>query len=153
MGVAVDGAFWYTHSSKDKHHIRKILFIAMITTVAAVSIALFSQIKAQRSLALVMIIGIVLDWLMTRYVLEDIYLENSSDLSLLDNSELLEEVSLDELATKVNRLIKSDEKEILEDLIIAAINDAKQKGENAAQEEMKSLTGGLPLPPGMKLPF
>tara|TARA_B100001093_G_scaffold158391_1_gene150914 strand:- start:978 stop:1301 length:324 start_codon:yes stop_codon:yes gene_type:complete len=50
-------------------------------------------------------------------------------------------------------LIKSDEKEILEDLIIAAINDAKQKGENAAQEEMKSLTGGLPLPPGMKLPF
>ena len=50
-------------------------------------------------------------------------------------------------------LIKSDEKEILEDLIIAAINDAKQKGENAAQEEMKSLTGGLSLPPGMKLPF
>ena len=50
-------------------------------------------------------------------------------------------------------LMKGDEKEILEDLIIAAINDAKQKGENAAQEEMKSLTGGLPLPPGMKLPF
>lgn len=50
-------------------------------------------------------------------------------------------------------LMKSDEKEILEDLIIAAINDAKQKGENAAQEEMKSLTGGLPLPPGMKFPF
>ena len=50
-------------------------------------------------------------------------------------------------------LIKNDEKEILEDLIIAAINDAKQKGENAAQEEMKAVTGGLPLPPGMKLPF
>ncbi len=50
-------------------------------------------------------------------------------------------------------LLKSDEKEILEDLIIAAINDAKQKGEIVAQEEMKSLTGGLPLPPGMKLPF
>ena len=50
-------------------------------------------------------------------------------------------------------LIKADEKEILEDLLIAAINDAKQKGEIAAQEEMKSLTGGLPLPPGMKLPF
>ena len=50
-------------------------------------------------------------------------------------------------------LIKVDEKEILEDLIVAAINDAKQKGENAAQEAMKSLTGGLPLPPGMKLPF
>ncbi len=50
-------------------------------------------------------------------------------------------------------LMKIEEKEILEDLIIAAINDAKQKGEVAAQEEMKSLTGGLPLPPGMKLPF
>ena len=50
-------------------------------------------------------------------------------------------------------LIKQDEKEILEDLIVAAINDAKEKGEVAAQEEMKSLTGDLPLPPGMKLPF
>ena len=50
-------------------------------------------------------------------------------------------------------LLQKDEKEILEDLIIAAINDAKQKGETVAQEEMKSLTGGLPLPPGMKLPF
>tara|TARA_Y100001970_G_scaffold283729_1_gene399629 strand:+ start:494 stop:817 length:324 start_codon:yes stop_codon:yes gene_type:complete len=52
-----------------------------------------------------------------------------------------------------NSLLKSDEKDILEDLIIAAINDAKEKGESVAQEEMKSLTGGLPLPPGMKLPF
>ena len=50
-------------------------------------------------------------------------------------------------------LVKLDEKEILEDLITAAINDAKEKGEAAAQEEMKNLTGGLPLPPGMKLPF
>ncbi len=50
-------------------------------------------------------------------------------------------------------LLKSDEKEILEDLVVAAINDSKEKGEAAAQEEMKSLTGGLPLPPGMKLPF
>ena len=50
-------------------------------------------------------------------------------------------------------LVKLDEKEILEDLITAAINDAKEKGEIAANEEMKSLTGGLPLPPGMKFPF
>ena len=50
-------------------------------------------------------------------------------------------------------LIKQSEKEILEDLIVAAINDAKEKGEAAAQEEMKNLTGGLSLPPGMKLPF
>ena len=50
-------------------------------------------------------------------------------------------------------LLKPDEKEILEDLITAALNDVKQKGEEASQEAMKSLTGGLPLPPGMKLPF
>ena len=50
-------------------------------------------------------------------------------------------------------LIKKEEKEITEDLIVAAINDAKQKGEVAAQEEMKSVTGGISLPPGMKLPF
>ncbi len=50
-------------------------------------------------------------------------------------------------------LMKPDEKEITEDLIVAAINDAKQKGEVAAQEEMKNVTGGLPLPPGMKMPF
>ena len=50
-------------------------------------------------------------------------------------------------------LLKLEDKEITEDLIVAAVNDAKQKGETAAQEEMKSVTGGLPLPPGMKLPF
>ena len=50
-------------------------------------------------------------------------------------------------------LLKPEDKEITEDLIVAAINDAKQKGEAKAQEEMKSVTGGLPLPPGMKLPF
>ena len=50
-------------------------------------------------------------------------------------------------------LLLKDEKEILEDLIVAAINDAKQKGEEVSQEEMKSITGGMPLPPGMKLPF
>jgi|TARA_B110000240_G_C13307673_1_gene371350 DNA-binding YbaB/EbfC family protein len=50
-------------------------------------------------------------------------------------------------------LFKPEEKEITEDLIVAAINDAKQKGEVASQEEMKNITGGLPLPPGMKMPF
>ena len=50
-------------------------------------------------------------------------------------------------------LMIKDEKEMTEDLIVAAINDAKQKGEAASQEEMKSVTGGLPIPPGMKLPF
>ena len=50
-------------------------------------------------------------------------------------------------------LMKPEEKEMTEDLIIAAINDAKQKGEVASQEEMKLVTGGIPLPPGMKMPF
>ena len=50
-------------------------------------------------------------------------------------------------------IMKPDEKEITEDLIVAAINDAKQKGEAATQEKMKDITGGLPIPPGMKLPF
>ena len=50
-------------------------------------------------------------------------------------------------------LMIKEEKEMTEDLIVAAINDAKKKGEEISQEEMKSVTGGLPLPPGMKLPF
>ena len=50
-------------------------------------------------------------------------------------------------------LMIKEEKEMTEDLIVAAINDAKKKGEVASQEEMKSVTGGLPLPPGIKLPF
>ena len=50
-------------------------------------------------------------------------------------------------------LMTKEEKEITEDLIVAAINDAKEKGEQTSQEEMKSITGGIPLPPGMKLPF
>lgn len=45
------------------------------------------------------------------------------------------------------------ETEILEDLIVAAFNDAKVKVEAQVQEEMGKLTGGLSLPPGMKLPF
>jgi nucleoid-associated protein EbfC len=50
-------------------------------------------------------------------------------------------------------LLKEDEKEILEDLIIAAHADAKGKSEAMMAEEMKSVTGGMALPPGMKLPF
>ena len=50
-------------------------------------------------------------------------------------------------------IIKNDEKEVMEDLIIAAVNDAKSKAEEKSQEEKKKLTGGLGLPPGMKMPF
>ncbi|MCB5189730.1 YbaB/EbfC family nucleoid-associated protein [Methylobacillus arboreus] len=47
----------------------------------------------------------------------------------------------------------SDDKEILEDLIATAFNDAARKAESTSQERMSSLTAGLPIPPGMKLPF
>jgi len=50
-------------------------------------------------------------------------------------------------------LMKPEETEILEDLIVAAANDARGKAEALAQEKMKALTAGLPLPPGMTLPF
>ena len=50
-------------------------------------------------------------------------------------------------------LLDPNEKEITEDLILAAINDAKNRAENVAAEEMKNLTGGISLPPGFKLPF
>ncbi|TKT74979.1 YbaB/EbfC family nucleoid-associated protein [Aquamicrobium sp. LC103] len=50
-------------------------------------------------------------------------------------------------------LFKEDDVEILEDLILAAHNDAKAKVEAVMQEKTKELTAGLPIPPGMKLPF
>ena len=46
-------------------------------------------------------------------------------------------------------LMKPDEKEILEDLVVAAHADARRKAEAALQEKMKALTGGLGLPPGL----
>jgi DNA-binding YbaB/EbfC family protein len=48
-------------------------------------------------------------------------------------------------------LIKPQEKEIVEDLIVAAHADARRKAEVLVQEKMKSVAGGLPLPPGLKL--
>jgi DNA polymerase-3 subunit gamma/tau len=50
-------------------------------------------------------------------------------------------------------LMKPEEVEMAEDLIVAAFNDAKAKAERAAAEKMQEVTAGLPLPPGMKLPF
>ena len=46
-----------------------------------------------------------------------------------------------------------DDKDMLEDLLAAAVNDAVRKVEAANQEKMAAITGGLNLPPGMKLPF
>ncbi len=48
-------------------------------------------------------------------------------------------------------LLKADEREILEDLLVTAHNDARRKAEAAMQEKMATLTGGLPLPPGLGL--
>jgi|ERR1700683_790257 hypothetical protein len=48
-------------------------------------------------------------------------------------------------------LVKPDQKEILEDLVVAAHAEAKRKLESQLAEKMQALTGGLPLPPGLKL--
>ena len=50
-------------------------------------------------------------------------------------------------------IFNPDEKEVVEDLILAAIKDAQLKASERSQQEMQKLTEGLGLPPGMKLPF
>jgi DNA-binding YbaB/EbfC family protein len=50
-------------------------------------------------------------------------------------------------------MLSADDREVLEDLIVAAVNDAQEKAQEMAQAEMAKITEGLPLPPGMKLPF
>ncbi|SMQ58511.1 hypothetical protein SAMN06295905_0091 [Devosia lucknowensis] len=55
---------------------------------------------------------------------------------------------------KIDRsLLKPEDAEVVEDLIVAAYNDAKAKSEAEAQRKMAEVTAGLPIPPGMKLPF
>lgn len=48
-------------------------------------------------------------------------------------------------------LLKPDDKEVVEDLVVAAHGEARRKAEALLQDKMQALTGGLPLPPGMKL--
>lgn len=50
-------------------------------------------------------------------------------------------------------LMQPGEKQMLEDLIAAAINDARVKADQASNDEMSKMTSGLPLPPGFKMPF
>lgn len=50
-------------------------------------------------------------------------------------------------------LVKPEDAEVLEDLIVAAINNAHAKSDEASREKMQEITGGLSLPPGMQLPF
>lgn len=53
----------------------------------------------------------------------------------------------------IDSALMSDDKEMLEDLITAAFNDAVRKAEATAQEKMASVSAGLPMPPGFKMPF
>lgn len=50
-------------------------------------------------------------------------------------------------------LLQPSEKQMVEDLVAAAINDARAKADHVANAEMQKMTSGLPLPPGFKLPF
>lgn len=50
-------------------------------------------------------------------------------------------------------LLAPSEKQMVEDLVAAALNDARTKADAVAQQEMSKMTAGLPLPPGFKLPF
>jgi DNA-binding YbaB/EbfC family protein len=54
---------------------------------------------------------------------------------------------------EIDPSLLSEDKDMLEDLVAAAFNDALRKAEATSQERMSSLTAGLPLPAGMKLPF
>ncbi|MCU0840227.1 MAG: YbaB/EbfC family nucleoid-associated protein [Thiobacillaceae bacterium] len=53
----------------------------------------------------------------------------------------------------IDASLMTDDKEMLEDLIAAAVNDAVRKVEATTQEMMAGVTAGMPLPPGMKFPF
>ena len=53
----------------------------------------------------------------------------------------------------IDQSLLGEDKDMLEDLVAAAVNDAVRKVEAASQEKMAGLTAGLPLPPGFKLPF
>ena len=53
----------------------------------------------------------------------------------------------------IDESLMNDDKEMLEDLIVTALNDAQRKAETASQERMSKATAGMPLPPGMKMPF
>jgi DNA-binding YbaB/EbfC family protein len=50
-------------------------------------------------------------------------------------------------------LAEGEDKELLEDLVAAAFNDAVRKAEATTQEKMSGMTAGMPMPPGFKLPF
>jgi len=65
----------------------------------------------------------------------------------ISGKKLLKKIAIDD------SLMIASEKEMLEDLIVAAFNDASNKVDQLASEQMGQMTAGLGLPPGMKLPF
>lgn len=67
--------------------------------------------------------------------------------AVLSGKGALKKVSIDP------SLLDPSDVEVIEDLIVAAHNDAKSRLEERVSEEMAKITGGLPLPPGFKLPF
>jgi DNA-binding YbaB/EbfC family protein len=54
---------------------------------------------------------------------------------------------------QIDPSLVGDDKDMLEDLVAAAVNDAVRRAEETSQEKMSSVTAGMPLPPGFKLPF
>jgi DNA-binding YbaB/EbfC family protein len=66
---------------------------------------------------------------------------------LINGKNSLLKVSIDD------SLLKLEEKEMLEDLIVAAFNDAKEKMDSSTSSQMSAITSGMNLPAGMKLPF
>lgn len=54
---------------------------------------------------------------------------------------------------QIDPSLVGDDKDMLEDLVAAAFNDAVRRAEETSQQKMASVTAGMPLPPGFKLPF
>jgi DNA-binding YbaB/EbfC family protein len=63
----------------------------------------------------------------------------------IDGSGIAKKIELDD------SLVNKEEKDILEDLIVAALNDAKKQADDGSSSALKSATGGMPLPPGFKI--
>lgn len=66
---------------------------------------------------------------------------------VISGKKMMKKITIDE------SLLVPAEKEVLEDLIVAAFNDASNKVDSIANQQMSQMTAGMGLPPGMKLPF
>ena len=64
--------------------------------------------------------------------------------AVISGSGMVKKITID------SSLMKAEEKDILEDLVVAAVNSAKEKSDEGSAQSMKSVTAGIPLPPGFK---